>query len=216
MQTFVGHCFASYAGRIRATSKEGQGGTGIEQGPSLATVANIAKTGAKFMGLIGMLKPKGQAASSISERPPSATAIAAAVLSADGTATTKPGVAVPPSPGTAVSGPASPAKVALLDVVTSPTAAAAVAAAATALEPAGLEAEFSKGTSISGSASSPVTPRLLTRLIGSMKASPRLANALGNLVAEEDSKQSTAAAIAAAAVSADGQAPADGVVQVRC
>eukprot|EP00878_Enallax_costatus_P028481 GHUV01030765.1.p1 GENE.GHUV01030765.1~~GHUV01030765.1.p1 ORF type:complete len:319 (+),score=117.37 GHUV01030765.1:1405-2361(+) len=197
-------------GRVRAAPTTVMTDSGISLGgtaPSLAAVASVMKTGAKFMGLVGKSKPKGPAATSSSVsggRPASAVA---ATRSVDGAATA---VALPSQalePLEAESVPASAAKVVLVDAAATPVT------DSTGTQAAKAGALVLGAAKTSGTASSPVTPRLLTRLVTSLRGSPP-GGKIGILVAEDDNKQAAAGTAATAAALAE-QPPADGAVEVR-
>lgn len=200
------------AGRVKAAPTEGQAADADSSldpaAPSLAAIANVAKTGAKFMGLIGKLMPKGQGSGSKADAV--AQPAAAGVVLVETAAVASPAASRPGSPVKAASAPTSPAKVALLDA-SSPTAVAATSpqpAEGKVQDALALQAASQQhSSSASGAASTQATPRLLTGLMTSLK-SP-IAARLGNLVAEDDSEQQ------AAEVKTPADAPTDGKVEVR-
>lgn len=160
------------------------------------------------MGLIGKFMPKAQAQSSNPDAA-SPSAAAAALFVDPAAATASPAASGPASPAKAASVPTSPAKVALLNVL-SPTAATAIAempplTTGSLQDTVALQAASQQQTTgAGGAADSQATPRLLTRLVTSLKAASPRAARLGNLVAEDDSEQQAAAAAQPAVASADG------------
>lgn len=78
------HTASLYTGRVKAEPKSGQAETAAAGGagamaPSLAAVAGVAKTGAKFMGLLGKMLPKVPAQGSTEEAAPPPQSLAATV-----------------------------------------------------------------------------------------------------------------------------------------